>query len=111
MAKDLKASSRKGLVIAGRRQPYQVHALVLAINSALGNIGKTIKFVETKDVQLPSQEEFTTLLKEIHRGTIKQLIILGGNPAYNAPADLTFPEILKKVPLIRLYFVPKKEIS
>ena len=30
--------------------------------------------------------------------TVKTLFVLGGNPAYNAPADLDFRALLKNVP-------------
>ena len=39
---------------------------------------------------LPSaaQDQLRQLVQEIDNGAVKMLIILGGNPAYNAPADL-----------------------
>jgi molybdopterin-containing oxidoreductase family iron-sulfur binding subunit len=33
------------------------------------------------------------------QGRVEALLILGGNPVYNAPADLNFVERLQKVPL------------
>ena len=38
------------------------------------------------------------LVKRMQAGEVKTLLILGGNPVYNAPADLKFAEALKKVP-------------
>src|SRR5208283_2887064 len=38
-AKDLKAAGQNALVVAGQRQPMEVHLLAYAINSALGAIG------------------------------------------------------------------------
>src|SRR3984957_14819729 len=38
-ANDLKAARGKGLVVAGQRQPVEVHWLAYAINSALGAVG------------------------------------------------------------------------
>ena len=42
LAQDLKANAGHGLVVAGRDQPPAVHALALAINAALGNVGTTV---------------------------------------------------------------------
>ena len=42
LAADLEKNRGRSLVIAGRRQPAAVHALVAAINSALGNVGATV---------------------------------------------------------------------
>ena len=42
LAKDLKANAGKSAVIPGLYQDESVAALALAINSALGNVGKTV---------------------------------------------------------------------
>jgi len=54
VAKDLLANRGKGLIVAGERQPAAVHAAVCALNSYLGNTGKTVSYYETKDAALPS---------------------------------------------------------
>ena len=46
LAKDLAAHKGKSIVVAGPRQPAAVHALVFAINAALGNIGHTVIFTK-----------------------------------------------------------------
>src|SRR6185436_1779154 len=33
--------------------------------------------------------------------SVKTLFVIGGNPAFNAPADLKFSELLKKVQVVR----------
>ena len=43
-AKDLVAAGKNALVVAGQRQPIEVHLLAHAINSALGAIGNTVYF-------------------------------------------------------------------
>ena len=35
----------------------------------------------------------------MNAGKVELLVILGGNPVYNAPGDLNFVDALKKVPL------------
>ena len=54
LAKDLQANRGKGLIVAGERQPAAVHAAVCALNTSLGNTGKTVSYFETRDAALPS---------------------------------------------------------
>ncbi|HXC36112.1 MAG TPA: TAT-variant-translocated molybdopterin oxidoreductase, partial [Candidatus Acidoferrales bacterium] len=71
-AKDLVAAGKDALVVAGQRQPVEVHLLAYAINSALGSIGATLALHAAEEI---SEGDFTT-------ATPNTLIILGGNPAY-----------------------------
>ena len=98
LAKDLRQAGSQALVVAGRRQSPAVHALVFALNAALGSLGRTVTFHELRDANLPNRAGLTALVEEINNGTIQTLVILGGNPAYNAPADLRFERALKSVP-------------
>jgi molybdopterin-containing oxidoreductase family iron-sulfur binding subunit len=43
--------------------------------------------------------DLPSLVEEIERNSVKTLVILGGNPVYDAPADLGFTEALAQVPL------------
>jgi molybdopterin-containing oxidoreductase family iron-sulfur binding subunit len=83
--KDLLAHKGESLVVAGYRQPLEVHLLAHAINAALGNIGKTVSFHET-----PTQTEGTLLdlVQALNAGQVETLVILGGNPAYDAASYL-----------------------
>src|SRR6476646_4007064 len=54
VATDLAANRGKGLIVAGERQPPAVHAAVCALNTYLGNTGRTVSYYETKDAALPS---------------------------------------------------------
>ena len=99
LAKDLAHAKGKSLIVAGRRQPKQVHALVFALNSVLGNVGNTVKYLESKDSQTSDRQGFSELTKEMGSGNIDTLIILGGNPVYNAAADSKFSEGLRQVKL------------
>ena len=94
-AKDLSANPARGIVIVGEQQPAWVQSLAFAINQALGNNGATILGVDTGEKPSAS---ISDLAAAITTGAVKTLFILGGNPAYNAPADLDFSGLLKKVP-------------
>ena len=95
IVKDLKAHRGTSLVVAGANQPPEVHALCWAINDALGNVGKTIG-VTVEPVSTGGSgggcfQDIAELAGEIGSGTITHLLILGGNPVYDAPADLDLP--------------------
>ena len=98
LAKDLQANRGKGLIVAGERQPAAVHAAVCALNTYLGNTGTTVSYYETKDAALPSVSSLASLVSAMNAGTIKTLVVLGGNPVFDAPADLDFASAMAKVP-------------
>ncbi len=98
LAKDLLANRGKGLIVAGERQPAAVHAAVCALNASLGNTGKTVSYFETKDASLPSVSSLASLVSAMKGGAVKTLVILGGNPVFDAPADLDFASAMSKVP-------------
>jgi len=97
LALDLLSAKGSALVIAGDRQPPAVHAIAFAINSMLGAVGNTVTYtqpVEGDPVdQLASLQE---LAQDLENGSVDALLILEGNPAYTAPADLDFPKLIKK---------------
>src|SRR5215212_2370477 len=98
LAKDLQANRGKSLIVAGERQPAAVHAAVCALNTVLGNTGKTVSYYETKDASLPSVGSLASLVSAMNAGTVRTLVILGGNPVFDAPADLGFASAMAKVP-------------
>ena len=98
LAKDLLANRGKGLIVAGERQPAAVHAAVCALNTHLGNSGRTVSYYETKDAALPSLSSLASLVSAMNAGAIKTLVVLGGNPVFDAPADLDFASAMAKVP-------------
>lgn len=94
LAKDLKKNAGKSIVSAGPRQSPEVHALALAINQVLGNIGTTLTLVQP--LTAPQNEALKAFGKALSGGQISTLVILGGNPAYTLPSDLNFADGAKK---------------
>ncbi|QOV91544.1 TAT-variant-translocated molybdopterin oxidoreductase [Humisphaera borealis] len=101
LVEELLANKGKSIIVAGEYAPVEVHVLAHAINAALGNIasaaddGKPVKLipvVEASPTTADSIKELTTALKA---GEVDLLFILGGNPAYNAPAELDFAGVIK----------------
>ncbi len=97
LARDLVRTRGKSILIAGAHQPATVHALVIAINAALGNIGSTLTFVEPKDDYRSDRSSLKALVDKMKSGSVDTVVMLGGNPVYNAPTDLQFADALKKV--------------
>jgi len=100
VVRDLQAHRGASLVIAGEYQPPAVHALAHAINDALGNAGKTIVYTAPVEVEPTNQmQSLGGLAADIRAGQVETLLMIGGNPLYNAPPDLDFGSNLLKVPL------------
>ncbi|MCS6874050.1 MAG: TAT-variant-translocated molybdopterin oxidoreductase [Pyrinomonadaceae bacterium] len=102
MAKDLLAHKGRSVVMVGDNQSPEVHALAHAMNAVLENVGKTVVYIEpfVPNAETLQIDQLRQLIQEIDRGEVKLLVILGGNPVYNTPADLKLSrERLDKVPL------------
>ncbi len=95
---ELKQNKGKAVVIVGRRQPAEVHALVARINDSIGAPGNTLEYVEDPDGDRPAHlRSIADLAKLMTAGQVGTLIMIGGNPVYDAPADLAFASALKNV--------------
>jgi MoCo/4Fe-4S cofactor protein with predicted Tat translocation signal len=96
-AKDLVAHAGNCVVLAGQRQPLAVHALAQSMNAALGNIGKTVVF---HDAPAPQEAGIGELARALNAGEVGTLVVLGGNPVYNAPAELDWAATQRKAKLV-----------
>ncbi|MBC7912320.1 MAG: TAT-variant-translocated molybdopterin oxidoreductase [Pyrinomonadaceae bacterium] len=101
LARDLQANRGKCIVVAGDEQSPAVHALAHAMNETLGNVGQTIFY--TDPVEFESKDQIAglrELVADMDAGRVEMLVMVGGNPVYNAPADLRFDKArLDKVKL------------
>lgn len=97
LIKDLVAHAGKGLVVVGSKHPQEVHALVHRINSVLGNVGTTVSYQDAPAAIAGGADELAALVADMESGKVSSLLILGGNPIYDAPADLGFAAALAKV--------------
>ncbi len=99
MAEDLVANQGAALIAIGANQPAELQARVHKLNEQLGNVGKTIRYSkEPLATDLAAAEALRKLTDEIQAGSVETLVILGGNPAYNAPGDIDLVSALSKVP-------------
>lgn len=98
VAKDLAANRGASLVAVGRGHPPELFALVHGINARLDNLGKTVSYTADPEPDRPSYlQAIRRLVNDISAGKVQSLLILGGNPVYNAPADLQFTQAMEKV--------------
>ena len=96
LAKDLKAAGNEALVVVGPRQSPSVQAVAALINQSLGSaaVSYSKPVLQNADSGVGALK---TLVGEMNSGQVSTLVILGGNPAYTAPADLQFSVALSKV--------------
>ncbi|MGC2171517.1 MAG: TAT-variant-translocated molybdopterin oxidoreductase [Candidatus Sulfotelmatobacter sp.] len=102
IVQDLLAHRGSSVVVVGDHQPAVVHALAHAMNQTLGNVGKTVFYTDPVDANpLNQTDSIKDLVADINAGKVDMFVILGGNPVYDAPADLDFASVIKsdKVPL------------
>jgi molybdopterin-containing oxidoreductase family iron-sulfur binding subunit len=96
---DLKKSSGRCVVLAGPQSSAAAHAAAIALNAAMGAVGKTVVYTETV-APLPSLQTagLKALVADMNAGKVQWLVMLGTNPLYNAPADLDFLAGFNMVP-------------
>ncbi|MDZ7638169.1 MAG: 4Fe-4S dicluster domain-containing protein, partial [Bryobacterales bacterium] len=95
LAKDLTANNGKCVLAVGPRQPAEVHALAHLVNESLGNMGSTVMLMPATEApgEIASMKQLAT---DLNGGGVETLVVMGGNPAYDAPADAKFAEAMAK---------------
>ena len=100
LVRDLQKHRGGSIVLAGDQQPPVVHALAHAMNQVLDNIGKTVLYTDPIEANPVDQmASLRELVKAMETGSVKVLVMLGGNPVFTTPVDLPFTEYLAKVAL------------
>ena len=95
---DLKTHRGSALLQIGPDQPPEAHALVHAINEALGGRGRLYDLLPSAEAEpIDQTASLAELVRDMDAGNVDTLLILDGNPAFTAPADLGFKEALKRV--------------
>ena len=100
LARDLKRAGSHALVVVGDGQPAEVHALGHRMNATLGSIGTTVELMRPVAEQpVDCGASMRELCDDMNAGEVDVLVMLGGNPLYDAPADLNFGAAFERVPL------------
>ncbi|WP_218511748.1 4Fe-4S dicluster domain-containing protein [Variovorax sp. dw_308] len=92
----VRAAGPDTLCLAGPALAERSHALLHALHRRLGAVGHTVRYIATPEGDaLPG---LLALREAIERGEVDTLLILGGNPAYDAPGALRIGDALSRVP-------------
>ena len=93
---DLKSRPGRAVVLAGPRQPAEVHALCHWINETLR---APVDFIEPIDANTTGHmDSLRALAADIHSGLTQTLIIVDANPVYEAPAETGLAEAIAAAP-------------
>ena len=98
VAGDLMRHRGRSVVIAGDSQPPAVHAIAHAMNAMLANAGRTVVYTDPVEANPEDQlESLRHLVADMRSGAVSTVLVLGGNPVFNAPADVGFRDAFRKV--------------
>lgn len=88
IADDLRSHAGRCVVVAD-----ELESIARRINQTLGNIGTTVNYLASDR----GGSSLAELVDDIRSGVVETLVIISGNPAYDAPIDYEFAELLKKI--------------
>ncbi|MBB3189665.1 TAT-variant-translocated molybdopterin oxidoreductase [Halomonas cerina] len=94
---DLRRHAGEAVVVPGDRQPPAVHAIAHAINQQLEAHGRTLAFITPVDAG-HAAPGLDALTEAMQAGEVDDLVVMGTNPVYTAPADLAFERAYRQVP-------------
>jgi molybdopterin-containing oxidoreductase family iron-sulfur binding subunit len=95
-ARDLKARMGRALVMVGESQAPEVHALVHWINAELH---APVDLIDPVDIPAPAHaDSLRALADDLAARRVETLVIVGANPAYDAPGRLGLGEAIASVP-------------
>ncbi|MFZ1728579.1 MAG: TAT-variant-translocated molybdopterin oxidoreductase [Bacteroidota bacterium] len=97
VAEDLSSHRGSAIVAAGRGQDPAVHAIVAIINNLLGNTGRTVSYAAQPFANESDPASIISLTAAMAASKVETLVILGGNPVFDAPADVDFRTALTNV--------------
>ncbi|MGE9271401.1 MAG: TAT-variant-translocated molybdopterin oxidoreductase, partial [Verrucomicrobiales bacterium] len=89
-AKDLHENQGQSVLVVSPGAAERIQWLAFFINELIGAPGHTQRLLK---LPKPEAQSITDLAQELKSGKVETLFILGGNPVYNAPADLDWPLI------------------
>ena len=93
-AKDLVEHPHQSVVTAGSHLSVEAQQLAIFVNQLIGGVDHTVSYAKLPE---DTSSEITGLASAIETGSVESLIILGGNPVYDAPADLDWKKLQKSV--------------
>jgi molybdopterin-containing oxidoreductase family iron-sulfur binding subunit len=87
LAHELLGHRGAAVVVAGYHLPPELHALVALLNHALGNVDHTVRYLA--EPERPTHvAAVADLARSLAAGQVDTLLVLGGDPCQDAPADV-----------------------
>jgi molybdopterin-containing oxidoreductase family iron-sulfur binding subunit len=99
-AKDLVEHPGQSVVVPGTHLSVEAQQLAIYANQLIGALDQTVSFLELPE---DNSRSLRQLAETIKTGSIESLLIMGGNPVYDAPADLNWKALQKSVPEVIRY--------
>jgi len=95
--RDMRGVQGRVIVMVGRGQPAQVHALAAWVNRRLA---APVDWIEPVDPDSSGHvESLAGLAQDMAAGRVSTLVVLDANPMLHTPPALGFADALKRVPL------------
>ncbi|RTL79411.1 MAG: 4Fe-4S ferredoxin, partial [Hyphomicrobiales bacterium] len=98
VAADLRSHRGRALIHVGPDQPPETHALVHAMNEALGARNNTFDLIGPVLRDAADAHALSDLAEEMRKGDVRTLLILDANPVFAAPGAVSFAEAMARVP-------------
>ena len=109
---DLHAHHGRCFIHAGASLPAETHALVHAMNEALGGRGATYTLIDAIEaVPINQAQSLHDLVNDMQAGDVQSLVIIDGNPVFTAPGTLDVAGALRKVPFSLALGIEPNETS
>jgi MoCo/4Fe-4S cofactor protein with predicted Tat translocation signal len=97
---DLTANRGRAFVHVGPDHPPETHALVHAMNEALGGRNATYDLIQPVAHAIQDHSaSLRDLVGDMNAGKVSTLVIIDQNPVWAAPGHLRFADALQRVPL------------
>jgi molybdopterin-containing oxidoreductase family iron-sulfur binding subunit len=84
LADELIANRGESVVSVGNNYSANAHAVVAAINKALGNDGNTVNYLEVPHLNEESTSAFNATVEKMKNGGYDTVVMLGTNPVFSA---------------------------
>jgi Fe-S-cluster-containing dehydrogenase component len=110
VAEDLKAAGAHAAIVVGDGQPAEVHARVHGLLARLGAVGTTTSYSD-EPLANAGADALKGLVDALNGGQVDTLVILEGNPVYDAPGALGFAAAMAKAKTVAHLSLYKDETS
>jgi molybdopterin-containing oxidoreductase family iron-sulfur binding subunit len=112
IAAALQRSRGASLIVGGPTLTPATHVLIHALNAQLGNVGRTVDYIEPIEAHPEDHvDSLRALVDDMRAGRVRLLVMLGGNPVYDAPADVGYADALGRVPFSLHHALYRNETS